>query len=247
VAAKNWHTLRTPGVVDTFRIPKPGAAIYRSQVDPAGTPVIVPAFFWDFAVGSGRPGRDCMFATNCDRLEIYVGGTHLASAYPDRERFGHLAYPPVFADLSLEDRLSPGDAAGPARPELRVDGYVGPALAATLLMSADTSRDRLVLTADDTTITADGSDATRITFRATDAYGNQRPRATGDVMLSLSGPGVLVGSNPFPLGRYGGVGGGFVRSVPGTTGHVTVTARHARLGVASVVVTAATDRSVSFL
>jgi beta-galactosidase len=247
VEAKNWHTLRTPGIVDTFRIPKPGAAIYRSQVDPAGTPVIVPAFFWDSAAGSGGPGRDCMFATNCDRLEIYVGGTHLTTAHPDRERFGHLAYPPVFADLSLEDRLSPGDAAGPARPELRVDGYVGPALAATLLMSADTSRDRLVLTADDTTITADGSDATRITFRVTDAYGNQRPRATGDVTLSLSGPGVLVCSNPFPLGRYGGAGGGFVRSVPGTTGHVTVTARHARLGVASVVVRAATDRSVSFL
>jgi beta-galactosidase len=245
--AKNWHTLRTPGVVDTFRIPKPGAAIYRSQVDPASTPVIVPAFFWDFAVGSGGPGRDSMFATNCDRLEIYIGGTHLATAYPDRKRFGHLAYPPVFADLSPEDRPSPADAAGPARPELRVDGYVGPALAATLLMSADTSRDRLVLTADDTTITADGSDATRITFRATDAYGNQRPRATGDVTLSLSGPGVLVGSNPFPLGRYGGAGGGFMRSVRGTTGHVTVTARHARLGVASVVVTAATDRSVSFL
>jgi beta-galactosidase len=247
-AAKNWHTLRTPGIVDTFRIPKPGAAIYRSQVNPASTPVIVPTFFWDFAVGSGGPGRNCMFATNCDRLEIYVGGTHLATAYPDRERFGHLAYPPVFADLSLEDRLFPGDAAEPARrPELRVDGYVGSTLAATLLMSADTSRDQLVLTADDTTITADGSDATRITFRATDAYGNQRHRATGDVTLSLSGPGVLVGSNPFPLGRYGGAGGGFVRSLPGTAGHVTVTARHARLGVASVVVTAAMDRSVSFL
>ncbi|HEX6526811.1 MAG TPA: glycoside hydrolase family 2 TIM barrel-domain containing protein [Streptosporangiaceae bacterium] len=245
--AKNWHTLRTPGVVDTFRVPKPAAAIYRSQVDPARTPVIVPTFFWDSGVGSGGPGRDCMFATNCDRLEIYVGGKHLATAHPDRKRFGHLAYPPVFADLSLNDRLSPGHAVRPTRPELRVDGYVGPTLAATLLMSADTSRDRLVLTADDTAITADGSDATRITFRVTDAYGNQRPYATGDVTLSLSGPGVLVGRNPFPLERYGGAGGGFVRSVPGAAGRVTVTARHARLGVASVVVTTAINRSVSFL
>ena len=39
-------------------------------------------------------------------------------------------------------------------------------------MSADPRGDRLQLTADDAAIIADGSDATRITFRAVDAYGN---------------------------------------------------------------------------
>ena len=82
-------------------------------------------------------------------------------------------------------------------------------------MTADTSRDRLVLTADDAAIVADGSDATRITFRAADAYGNHRPGVTGDVGLSVRGPAVLIGSNPFPFGESGGVGGAFVRSVPG--------------------------------
>jgi beta-galactosidase len=235
---KEWKTLRTPGVMDTFRVPKPGAAIYQAQVSPAKRPVIVPAFFYDAAAAPSVPGPDSMFATNCDRLEIYADGTHLTTAYPDTRRFGHLAYPPAFADLTLDDDT---------RPELRVDGYVGSALSITLRMSADASRDQLLLTADDTSITGDGSDATRITFRATDAYGNQRRKAAGDVTLSLTGPGTLIGSNPFPFGSYGGVGGAFVRSIPGKTGRVTVTARHATLDSAVAMVTVTPPRPGSYL
>ena len=69
-------------------------------------------------------------------------------------------------------------------------------------------------------IQADGSDATRLTFRALDAYGNQRPYVPGDVTLTLAGPATLVGDNPFPFGSYGGVGGSFARSAPGRTGPV---------------------------
>jgi beta-galactosidase len=100
-------------------------------------------------------------------------------------------------------------------------------------MSADTSRDRLMLTADDPAIAADGTDTTRLTFRAVDAYGNQRPYVSGDVVLAMTGPGTLVGDNPFPFGAYGGVGGAFVRSLPGQAGAVTVSARHRDLGTAT--------------
>jgi beta-galactosidase len=231
---KNWRSMRTPGVMDVFRVPKPGAAIYQAQVDPAVRAVLVPVFFWD---NRTPPGADAMFATNCDRLEIYGGGTHLATAYPDTARFGHLAAPPVFADLTIAGTL----------PDLRVDGYAGTVHAATLLMSADTSKDRLVLSAADASIVADGSDATPVTFRATDAHGNHRPHVTGDVTLTVAGPGSLVGSSPFAFGTFGGVGGAFVRSIPGKTGRVTVTARHATLGSASAVVTVATARSEKFL
>ena len=171
-------------------------------------------------------------------VEIFAGGTHLATATPDRQRFGHLAYPPAFACLTVDCGTL---------PDLRVDGYVGTTLAAVLLMSADTCRDRLRLTADHTTITADGSDATRVTFRATDAYGNHRPNVTGEVTLSLTGPAALASQNPFAFGSYGGVGGAFVRSVPGKTGQVTVTARHAMLGSVSVRVTVATAHSGKYL
>ncbi len=222
-----WQTLKTPGVIDTFRVPKPGAAFYQSQVDPSIRPVILPVFFWDFGPGSppDGPGPGSMIATNLDRLEIYAGGQHLATGTPDTQDFGALAHPPVFADLTVS---------GAELPELRIDGYLGDRKVATVRMAADTGGDQLTLTADHTSINADGSDATRITFRAVDAYGNQRPNTTGEVALSITGPAVLVGDNPFPFGTYGGVGGAFVRSIPDQSGLVRVTAEHPALGRATV-------------
>jgi beta-galactosidase len=229
--ARIWRGLKTPGVLDTFRIPKPAAAIYRSQLDPRVRPVILPVFFWDFGPGSPPhgPGANAMIATNCEQLEIFAGPDHVATGLPEHARFGGLAYPPVFADLTV---------AGSGLPELRIDGYCGGQLVASARMSADPARDRLVLTADHPSITADGTDTTRLTFRALDAYGNQRPHVAGAVTLRLTGPAVLVGDNPFPLGEYGGAGGAFVRSRPDQPGLVTVTARHPALGQDTVTLTA---------
>jgi beta-galactosidase len=233
--ARIWRGLKTPGVLDTFRIPKPAAAIYRAQRDPRARPVIEPVFYWDFGPGSPPhgPGAAAMIATNCERLDIFAGPEHIATAFPDRARFGGLAYPPVLADLTVD---------GSSLPELRIDGYLGGQLAASARMSADPARDRLGLTADHASITADGADATRVTFRALDAYGNQRPHVTGDVTVQLTGPAILVGDNPFPFGEYGGAGGGFVRSLPGQPGLITVTARHPALGPGTVTVTATPAR-----
>jgi beta-galactosidase len=230
-----WRNLKTPGVVDLFRVPKPGAGFYRSQIPPADKPVILPLFFWDYGPGSpgNGPGPDAMIATNCDWLELFVNGRLQATALPDTDGYPNLAYPLALADLPV-----PGDGL----PELRIDGYVGSTLAATVTMASDPARDRLALTVDDASIVADGSDTTRVTFRAVDAYGNQRPYVSGDVTLALTGPGVLIGDNPFAFGTYGGVGGAFVRSTVGGTGRMTVTATHPTLGSArgSVTVTAAT-------
>jgi beta-galactosidase len=233
--ARIWRGLKTPGVLDTFRIPKPAAAIYRAQLDPRDQPVIEPLFCWDFGPGSPPhgPGADAMIATNCERLEIFAGPEHIATGFPDRARLGGLAYPPVFADLTVD---------GSSLPELRIDGYLGGQLVASSRMSADPARDRLGLTADHASITADGTDTTRVTFRALDAYGHQRPHVTGDVTVRLTGPAILVGDNPFPFGEYGGAGGGFVRSRPDQPGLITVTARHPTLGRGSVTVTATPAR-----
>jgi beta-galactosidase len=234
--AKNWRSMRTPGVADVFRVPKPGASIYQSQVTPAARPVIIPVFCWD---DTTPPGANAMIATNCDRLELSLNGTPWLSVTPDSETFAALRYPPAFADLTGANAAAgttPGTGL-PGLPDLQIDGYVAGKLIATVRMTADTSRDRLALTAADTAITADGSDATAITVRATDAYGNRRPGITGDVTLTLTGPGTLIAANPLPLATLGGVAGGFIRSRPGQTGTVTVTATHATLGRSSVRVT----------
>jgi beta-galactosidase len=100
-------------------------------------------------------------------------------------------------------------------------------------MSSNPASDHLRLDLEDSSIQADGSDTTRLTFRALDAFGNQRPYVSGDVTLSLKGPAVLIGQNPFDLGGYGGVGGALIRSEAHRTGTVTVTASHPTLGSAS--------------
>ena len=227
---KNWDTMRTPGVLDVFRVPKPGASIYQSQVDPADRPVIIACFWWDNAT---PPGANSMFATNCDRLELFVGGLPWLTVTPDTKGFGSLRYPPAFADLSGANAAA-GTPAGSGLPDLRIDGYVGTRLAATAAMTADSSRDLLSLAVADAEIAADGSDATALTVRVTDAYGNHRPGTAGDVTLALTGPATLIAANPFPLAALGGVGGGFIRSRAGETGRVTLTATHATLGEASV-------------
>jgi beta-galactosidase len=222
-----WHNLKWAGVMDTFRVPKPGAAIYRSQVDPSVAPVILPVFFWDFGAGSPAdgPGSGSMIATNCDQLEIYVGGVHFASATPDRQDYANLRYPPAIVDLMVSD--------GTSLPDLRVDGLVAGTLVGSLLMSSDPSQDRLVMNVEDASIQGDGTDMTRFTFRALDAYGNQRPYPTGDVQLALSGPATLLAENPFSFAAYGGVGGAFIRSQAGGAGTVTVTVSHPTLGQTS--------------
>jgi beta-galactosidase len=196
-------------------------------MSPRARPVILPVFFWDFGPGSppGGPGSEAMIATNCERLELYVGGQHYATGMPAARMFKNLEFPPVIVGLTVD---------GSGLPELRIDGYAGGRLAASVRMSADTSLDSLSLTADHEAIEADGTDSTRITFRAVDAYGNQRPRVAGDVSLSLTGPAVLAGDNPFPFSTYGAVGGAFVRSVPDRTGPVIVSASHPQLGRSSV-------------
>jgi beta-galactosidase len=225
-----WHNMKWPGVLDTFRVPKPGAAFYRSQADPSQGAVILPVFFWDFGPSSpsGGPGAGSMIATNCDRLEISVAGVPYATGTPDTQDYPHLSHPPVIVDLSVD---------GSSSPDLRIDGYMGSQLVESVLMSSDTSKDRLVLTLEDSSIAGDGNDMTRFTFRALDFYGNQRPYVSGDVTISLTGPATLIADSPFPFATLGGVGGGFIRSQPNTSGTATVTVTHDTLGSASAPLT----------
>jgi beta-galactosidase len=231
---RNWATLRWPGVLDTFRCPKPGASFYRSQVSPQVAPVILPGFYWDFGPSSPTtgPGPNSMIATNCERLDVYVAGSLLTTATPATAAYNNpgnpLFYPPVFVNLTVD---------GSTLPPLMVQGFIGGQPVATLNMSADTSTDKLGLNLEDTTIAGDGSDATRLTFRALDSYGNQRPYIGGNVTLSVTGPAVLVGGNWFPFQEYGGVGGVIVRSEAGKTGPVTITANHPTLGSATASLT----------
>jgi beta-galactosidase len=213
------------GVVDLFRIPKPGAAIYQAQADPGIAPVIAPAFYWDFGpVSPVTSLPEAMICVNLDRLEVYVGGEHFATLTPDTARYPGLDYPPSFADFSTVD--------GSSLPELRIDGYLGSVRVASRSLACDPSGDVLALTADDAEIDGDGVDATRLAFRAVDRYGAPRPYVTGQVTLEVEGPAVLIGDNPFDFAATAGAGAVWIRSRPGSRGTVTVRASHPSLGSA---------------
>jgi beta-galactosidase len=162
-------------------------------------------------------------------LEIYVNGALVQTATPDTADYGNLPYPPVVVDLTVD---------GSTLPQLTVVGYVGGRPVTTLQMAGDPAGDHLAVGLEDATILGDGADSTRLTFRAVDAFGNQRPYPAGNVTLAQTGSAAeIVGQNPFAFATYGGVGSVFLRSYPGRTGVVTVTASHPTLGSASAALT----------
>ncbi|HEX5119061.1 MAG TPA: glycoside hydrolase family 2 TIM barrel-domain containing protein [Pseudonocardiaceae bacterium] len=220
--------VKYPGVVDFFRIPKLGAAFYRSQVDPSVRPVIEPAFYWDFGPHSPHgPGRSATIWSNCDRLVLHLDGDRLRTLRPERERFPHLAYPPFTTNLAVRSGHF---------PELRIDGYVGDELVLRRNFSSDPTLDQLSCVADDATLVADGVDATRVAVRAVDRYGAPRPYVTGPVTFSVTGPAVLVGDNPFDFAAAGGAGAVWLRTMRGLTGQVVLTATHPDLGTEETLV-----------
>jgi beta-galactosidase len=187
--------------------------------------VIAPAFYWDFGQEQpGGPGGNAAIFSNCERLEIFIDGRQLASLQPDRKGFPHLAYPPFFCDLSGKS----------GTPELRVDGYIAGRLALSRSFSADRAKDHLFLSADDTTLVGDGIDATRVLFQVVDRHGAPRPFAGGEVRIEVSGPGAIIGDNPFGLAESGGAGAVWVRTLPGSSGRIVVSAVHSQFGTRSV-------------
>jgi beta-galactosidase len=227
VLSQDPDAIKWAGVADGFRVPKPGAAIYQSQGDPSVAALILPVFFWEQG-GAAPAAPTAMIASNCEQLEVFIDGAHVATALPalDSALYSGLVHPPFLVHLPPRRP--------DATPELLVLGFVGGQQVTYLRMSADPAGDALGMTVDDSSITADGSDATRAVFRAIDAYGNQRRYASGQVALSLSGPATLVGDNPFAFGEYGGLGAVWIRSQAGQPGDITLTASHPLLGQAEI-------------
>jgi beta-galactosidase len=240
--------IKWTGVADGFRVAKPGAAIYQTQMDPEVRPMIVPVFFWQ--LGGAQPaggqqtgqqtgqqnsrqtgqqtGGGSMIASNCEMLRISLNGSQVMTALPAARspQYKNLPYPPFLVSLPAVET--------PGHVELLIEGYVAGQRVTEVRMTTDPAGDHLAMAADDAAITADGSDATRVVFRGVDAYGNLRRFMSGQVTLTVQGPGVLIGDNPFAFGAYGGLGAVWVRSVAGRPGTITVTAAHPVLGQAQV-------------
>ncbi len=212
------------GISDIFRLPKPAAGFYRSQCDPEEQVVIEPGFFyaWGDRGGGNGPGL-VPVCSNCDHLKIYYNGRLLLEADPDRKTFPNLKYPPFMVSLTRLTFTSWGD--------LKIEGYIQGKLAATKTLSGSGTDDRLAVKPDDVELDGDGRDATRVVLAVTDEHGNLRPFATGAIQLTVTGPGEIVGENPFSLA--GGAGAVWVKAKE-AAGTIRLEARHQYLGKQTV-------------
>ena len=208
------------GVSDIFRIPKPAAYFYASQCEPEEQVVLEAGFFFSQGDKSeaGGPGTVPVLS-NCDHLKIYYAGKLQTEADPDRKTFPHLKYPPFMVDLGHMPQSPWGD--------VKIEGYLAGKLAKTLVLSGSAKDADLKVLADDTELSGDGRDATRVVLMVTDEYGNIRPFASAAIALSLTGPGELIGENPFVVA--GGTGAVWVKAKEGS-GAVHLTATHPYLG-----------------
>ena len=209
------------GVSDIFRLPKPAAFFYQSQCDPSEEIVLEPAFQWSAADDWSQVMESAIVCSNCDHLKFYVGDQLAAEVDPDRTTFGNLPHPPFTVNLRK----------GPKKATLKIEGYLGGKKVVEKLYAHDGIDRQFLLTADDTTLAADGADSTRVSMRVADEYGNLRRYSTGAISLTLDGPAEIIGENPFSL--FGGCGAVWIRAKhePGTA---VLRATHPVLGTKEV-------------
>ena len=218
------------GVTDIFREPKPAAGFYKSQCDPSEEVVLEPALHWarsDESVGLTK----ILVCSNCDHLKFFIREqslpanpwTPVAECDPDRAEFPNLTYPPFQLDYKSLNTKQLSFPWG----DLRIDGYLKGKKVISKSLSGRGVDQKFLLLPDDTTLLADGADATRVVLRVTDEFGAVRTYADDAIQLKLDGPADLIGANPFAL--VGGTGAVWVRARQ-QGGAVTLTARHPVLG-----------------
>ncbi|CAN7744660.1 glycoside hydrolase family 2 protein [Ensifer adhaerens] len=186
------------GVLDMYRIPKLAAYAYASQGDPKDNVVLQPVTFWargERNIGGVLP---LIVLTNCDYVEVKFGEWPTKRIYPDRENYPHLPHPPVVLDLRS---VTPEEFGtwGRVWRAGTFTGYVDGKPVKTLTLPADPVPATLEVVADDTELRACEKDAVRVVVRALDQCGNLLPYFEEPVLLSLDGPGRIIGPSEHTL------------------------------------------------
>jgi beta-galactosidase len=206
------------GVTDMFREPKPAAAFYKSQCDPAEEVVLEPAFHW--ARGDASIGfSNAVMCSNCDHIKLYIADELIAEVDPDRKTFQHLQYAPFIVEL--------GDLFHNKWGDLRLEGYIQGKQVIVKKYSGKGIDQKFTLLPDDTDLIADGADTTRVVLRVTDEFDAIRPFANDAIKFEIEGPAEIIGDNPFAV--VGGTGAIWIRAKE-QAGTARLTATHPVLG-----------------
>ena len=110
------------GVTDMFRVPKLGAAIYRSQRE--DVPFLEVSSAMDIGEHPGGTIGDVWVFTNCDYVKLYKNGKYTSTIYPDKSKFKNLPHPPMIAEDFIGDALTTDEGLDPKAAALLTDTLI---------------------------------------------------------------------------------------------------------------------------
>ena len=163
--------------------------------------------------------------SNCDSLRIYLDDEFIAELLPRRDLFPGLPHPPFMLGSQARGLWGKGWR------RLRIEGCIQGEKVIERQLSESGVDACFVVQADDSELVGNGYDATRVAFQVTDEFGNYRNFAVGAIAFEISGPGEIIGDNPFAL--IGGSGAIWVRASIGA-GTIHLVARHPYLGAQEI-------------
>jgi beta-galactosidase len=212
------------GAIDTAGFPKDVYYFYQSRW--TTNPMVHLLPHWNWPAGT----TVTVYAySNCDSVELFLNNVSLGSK--------------MLSSSMLRAEWNVTWATGTLRAECRRGGSVA---ATDQVITAGTAA-RVALSADRTTINADGRDLAFVTGDIQDANGVIVPTAANSVSFAISGPGQLVGvdnGNPVDTSSYKGTSRAafsgkvlaIIRST-GTAGSIMVTASSSGLTSTPLTVT----------
>ncbi|MBI5958510.1 MAG: glycoside hydrolase family 2 protein, partial [Chloroflexi bacterium] len=215
------------GVMDIYRLPKMAAFFYRSQKSPADEIVLYAATNWTMGDRSGGGNNPLIVFSNCDEIDVLIGGQSHGRFKPDDAQYPHLNHPPFV--VRWPEPYNPWEN---EFCDLLVQGFINGQLIAEHKITADHLPDRLWLSTHTTQLQSDGADMARIAVQIVDRYGNVLPYQLRIVEFSLEGDAELIGENPLPI--IGGQGACYIKSGH-TEGMVVLKAQTADLPPVSMV------------
>ena len=156
-----------------------------------------------------KPGQliDVVAYTNCDEVKLYLNNKLLETR-----------------DFSNTKKLSLRWKVPYTEGQLKAEGYIDGKLVATDVVKTATDPAKVELSADRSSIRADGTDLTFITVKITDEHGTVVPEADNLVHFEIEGEGKIVG-----------VGNGNAMSLEPAKGHE----RRAFSGMCQVIIQSA--------
>jgi len=233
-------------MVDLAGFPKDRYFLYQSEWTTKPMVHLLPHWNW-----AGREGQaiPVMAYTNADEVELFLNGKSLGR----KARFSDKWEMPVNTKVSPDRKFTTKYRLiwqVPYQPGvLKAVAYKGGKQVAVEQVATASEPARIRILPDRAAIHADGDDLSFITVRVEDKNGNLCPLADNLVQFELSGPGSIAGVDngnaatvePFQADHrkaFNGLALLIVRSKPGQSGAIQVTAKSQGLDSAKTTVTA---------